>query len=238
MAFQAVPDTAELSFFMKGLSGGEVAECEAEFSVYVRDEVTAWNATQLQRLADYGQDWFDNGKGAGVGLDTVIDDGWGGLIVTARVLSTSGGLVVQNITTLTGQRAGSVVPPSLAVLVRYQLDAGGSPSRGWLFVNAGTEPDLEGANWASALTTAVKACFDTFDASLSDAGDGGFATWAQVRVSRAAGTPTQLAAVKAAREQLRNAIKATKRGTATTNTLGAAVSVPRKIAAMRDRRPD
>lgn len=236
MAFQPVPDVAEVVMRFEGTPASEIPGAEAQMTFYVRDEITSWTATTLGQLADYFVDWFDNGKGLDPALDTVIDDGWVLSTVTARDLSQEGGVSVTRFPALTVQRAGAIVPPNLAMLVRYQLDAGGNPTRGSVFVPVGTEPDLEGQNWSAALVTEVQNVFDGMDENLSNALDGGDADWAQVRVSRTAGTEAQLAQIRALREDLRQAIAATRRATAQSNTLAAPVAPRRLIASQRDRR--
>lgn len=238
MAFQPVPDVAEAVFEFSGVATGNLVGCEAQFSLYVRDTVTGWDATQLTQLANYFQDWFDNGKGTDPALDTVIDDGWRLDRIVCRDLSTAGGIVVSLPVNLTGQRAGEGAPPNTCVQVKYVLDPPGPPTRGWIFLPAGGEADLNGTNWASALLTEIQDCFDGMDENLSVSGEGGEATWAQVRISRTAGTEAELATIRDLREQLREAIAATRRSSAESNTLAAPVVPVQRIASQRNRRSD
>lgn len=219
-----VPDTAELVFLFEGVPGGGVEGCEAQFTLYVRDTITAWDAGQLTQLAQFGVDWFNAGKNGGTALKTAFNPAWRLIACRTKDLSINGGVPVTVASGVVGTQAGDVVAPNCAVQITFALDAGGEPTRGWVFLPAGSESSLNGNNWSTGFVDAIVGMFNDFNQALSVPPDGDV-NWAVVRVSRSSGTQIDPTPRRIP----------TPRATAVTNTLAAVL--PRyEVASQRDRR--
>lgn len=226
MPFQAVPDTASVTLFLVGQAGTDYQGVEAQVTRYVRDQVVAWDAGQLQQLADYMHNWFATGKNGGVGARTLLTGDWFENTVVARDLSQVGGLSAVNTGALQGTRAGDAVPAGVSVLVRFGMDPGAFPTEGRLFWPGGNNTDLLQNTWTSTYLDLVRVTMDDFTADIGDALAGGDVNWAEVRVSRSSGTEVPAVPKKVP----------VRRATAETNTL-AGISVRALYAIQRDRRP-
>lgn len=190
MAFQPVPSTAKLTWFLEGNVGGPLEGCEAQFAFYVRDTFTnpPWPINQLNLLRDYGVAWWDSGKNAGPAAKSFVSIEWERVKVEARDLTTQAGAVVINAVNSPGTRAGDPISPSCPLLIRYSMNPGGFPRIGRLFFPCGVEGDIIGEDFNGTFAGSVVNCFSDFNSDLNDGLAGGFATWAQVRVSRHSGT--------------------------------------------------
>jgi len=235
MAFQAVPDTASITFKFTGGGASKLAGCEAQFTLYVRDTTTAWDAGQLSQLGAYGEAWWETGKNAGTGLKTRFSDNWGLQTIDCVELAVENGRQDTTVVGTTGTLGSDPPPPNCAVLVKFRGDPGNAPPRGWVFVNSGNETSLDGNGWTTAHTDSLVQAFEDFRIDLNDPTAGGDVNWAQVLVSRAAGTEAELALIRDLRVQLKEALRATRRATAETNTLDT-IGARTEVASQRDRR--
>lgn len=236
MAFQPVPDTASLTWFFEGVSGGTLTGCEAQMQVYVRDEAAPdpWLAPQLALLAAYGRDWYDLGKNAGTAFKTSVSAQWVLRRVVARDLQVAGGAASILQPNLVGTKAGDPVPPSVPMWCKFTCASGAPPKDGGTFLPVGTETDLDGTFFSGTFVGVVQQQIEDFRADLNDPLSGGFVSWAHVVPSKYASTNDN---VKNAREALRQAIAATRRATALTNTVEV-VECRELVGSQRDRRAD
>lgn len=226
MAFQVVPDVAEVVMKFRGVSGGIVTGSQAECTFFVRDTVIGWGSGSLVDLGNFFKDWWNTGKQGGAAAKTTVADDWVLEEIDARDLGSETGASVTVAVANTGTRSGQAVPPSVPILVRYAMDPGTFPKKGRVFWPGGVEGDLDGTFFAGAFTVEVKGIFDDLNAGLSDTGDGGLATWAQVRISRSSGTEVPENPKKVA----------IRRDEGLSNTI-ANITVREEVGSQRDRRP-
>lgn len=225
-----------LKFRHNGVGGGDLEGCYAEYTFHVRDEIVGWNAVTVTRLANYGADWYSAGKGAApVAARTLMNPAWSLSDVVCQDLGVTNGIKVTVPTAFAGTRAGAAPSPSVCAEVRHRADPGEVPPLWWNFLNWGSDEDFDGNDLDGAFGNAVLAVMNDFIGSLSNVAMGGAVDWAFVGVSRAAGTPAQLLAVRTKRAELRAAIAATRRATAITGTHQAS-EIRQEIASQRDRR--
>lgn len=217
MAFQRVPDTAELRFSFDGDAASTLAGCHHEFAFHVRDTVNGWNELALvTKLADYGRDWWDSGKNAGAGFRSVYCAGWGVPTISAKSLDVEDGLQAFSAAVNDGDLVGDELSPVLAMLIRFRPDSGVRPRRGFIYPAPGDETKADGAVWVGGFADTVQARINDWRADLNDVASGGVLSWAHVIVSRAQGTEEELAAIRALRVELKEAIRATRRSEAVT----------------------
>lgn len=225
MPTQLVPDTAQVRFIFDGDLSTQMGGAHAEFSLYVRDEVApGWSQTNLDLLRDYAEDWHL------AEFVPLQDADWALTQIHVKDIGAAlGGESFYNpASPVHGSRTGEVSSPASAVLYRFRGDVGGAPKKGFIFLPVGVDADLVGQFWSTAFLTSVNDAMDAWFSGLS----GQRASWAGVIVSRFLSTNDD---VKNARQALREAIEATRRATAVTNTL-ATRSARALVGSQRDRR--
>lgn len=234
MAFQVVPDTAEVRLRFSGRGGNDAEGSTAQVSFFVRDEAVGWGASQLERLSDYAAAWLTTGKNGGLPAVSSYTGVWTCDRIVARDLGSAAGGQSVLILDAIGTGSGDSVSTMECVLVQIACDGGGFPRSGRVFWPGKTIADLVTNHWTPTHLASVRQLFVDFDADLGDPTAGGAVGWAQVRVSRSDVVDDS---VKEARAALRAAIRASKRNEGLTNTVAGFTARP-LVAVQKDRRPN
>lgn len=213
MAFQAVPDTAQAAFKLTGNPSTNLGGSTAQYNLYVRNTISPWTQGAIDGLADRMQDFWDTE------LKSLHSTGWTLTQIVVTDIGASNGNQKTLEPNIAGTRAGDVLPPNVAVLVRFKGDSGGSPAQGRIFLPVGTESDVSGNGYAAGFADAVLDAMENLPNYLD-------AEEAQVLVSRYEGMAAPAVPIK----------RATRRaGDAETNTLSS-TSIGPTVASQRRRR--
>ena len=215
MAFQPVPDVAEVIFRLSGdPSIADMGGSTAQFAFYVRDTIGGWTQNQIDNLMGVALDWFDTEA------VPLLNPGWVRTSISVKDIGAANGNEAIDMTAGPGTRAGTTLPSNVAVLVKYRCDSGGDPDAGHNFLPFGSEADVSGNGYVGTFAADVLDGVNAWQTMLS-AED---SNWASVRISRYLGTED--VTVK----------RATRRsGDGESNTL-AAISIGPTITQQRKRR--
>lgn len=226
MAFQAVPDTASVTFRMVGVSGSLLAT-KAQWTWHIRNTVAVDfpDTTTLENIANGGVEWFTTGLGGGAAAETLFSSAWVLDHVEARDLTVINGPSFQADSGAPGTLAGDPLSGALAMLAQFHADPGESPTQWWSFLPVGDETKISGNSWDISFQTAVLNCINNYIEAINDWMPG-LTGGAFVGVSRYSGTEVPANPRKVAVRRV---------GDAVTGTL-ASSTVRTLVATQRDRR--
>lgn len=178
VAFQPVPNTAQVALTFRGVVAGPLDGSLAQFSFYVQDPINGWPLAGLIALVTYTDTWVATQAIPLLSVD------WAYRGCVARDLSSSTGAQSSSSGITQGTRAGDSLPPMTCALTQYTGDAGGFPRRGRIFTPFGAESDSDGAAWTNAFVTAVDNAMTAYRTGLPAVDP----DWRQVLVSRSSGS--------------------------------------------------
>jgi hypothetical protein len=213
VAFQAVPDTAQCKFTVTGDPSTNLGGSNAQFSLYVRNTIDPWSQTRIDVLLTEVTDWWNTE------IDPLLATGWVRTSILVTDIGASNGNQAEDTTSNAGARAGGLLSPQVAVLVRFRGDSGGEPLQGRVYAPLGTESDVDGNGFVGTFAADVLAAFQAFETYLGT-------SEAQVIVSRYSGMAAPTVPIKVATRRA---------GDAETNTLQA-ISIGPTVASQRRRR--
>lgn len=225
MPTQLVPDTVECRFILEGTAAGAYDGKTTSFTLYVASEF-GWSQGQVDIVAQYCTDWANSD------LVDHLSAAWTVKEVRCRDVGAEfGASTVQTINTA-GSLLGDELPASVCMVVQFEGAGPVAPREAWCMPPLGTETEVTDGLYTSAFANLVATSFQTFRDGLS-----GIAvpSTTQVIVSRSAATNAEKAAIKAARDALKEAIAAARRDEAVTNDVGG-IAGRRVVGSQRERR--
>lgn len=220
-----VPDVAEVKFVCTGASPGAYATKGWSMSLHVRDTATPWIASHVGSLAGRAVTWFETEIVPLMSASWILEE------VRVRDLGAAFGQRATEASGAVGTMVGDELPLAIAHTVSLQGAGGSAPRQGWKLPPLGDETVVTDGQYTQAFVDLVSAAFTAFN----DALDSVVFNEAWVIVSRAEASEAEKAAIKAARQDLRDAIAAANRAEGVSNTISVALG-NRVPGSVRDRR--